>query len=347
MGFQLSYCAMAGIFLFYKPFYNIWILKNEFFDKILALISVSIAAQLGTLPLTLYYFHQFPTYFLLTNLFIVPLSGLIIYAGLVLLIFSFWPFIATIIATVLNYFLFILNWLILHVEFLPGASIHGIWINIFESFCLFLMIGILAVWIFNKNNKLIFVFLASFLAIITSKTVRSLANLQQNSLVVYNTPGHITLSINRNNKLMLFADSHVIQNVEKASSNLIIANNIKKVFCYKYSNVCVKDTSIIGIDIHCFAGNNLLLSFNNKKIVIIRDIKLHNYTCMKPQLVDYVIISEKLKAKFPDFESFFKTRFLIIESGRKQAELANCELVKKTKTPIIFLEQQGAFKADL
>jgi hypothetical protein len=68
---------------------------------------------------------------------------------------------------------------------------------------------------------------------------------------------------------------------------------------------------------------------------------------MKPQLVDYVIISEKLKAKFPDFESFFKTRFLIIESGRKQAELANCELVKKTKTPIIFLEQQGAFKADL
>jgi competence protein ComEC len=322
-------------------------LKNGFYDKIWALISVSIAAQLGTLPLTLYYFHQFPTYFLLTNLFIVPLSGLIIYAGLVLLIFSFWSFAATIIATVLNYLLFILNWLILHVEFLPGASIHGIWINIFETTCLLLMVLTMAIWIFNKNNKLIFIFLGVALALITSNAIRVFSDSHQNSLVVYNTPGHITLSFIQNNKLVLFADSSIIRNVEKASSNLIIANNIEKVYYYKNYNNGFRDTSFADVHIHWFAGKNLLLSFNNNKIVIIRDRKLFSYSCKKPQLVDYLFISEKLNSTFQDFDEYFKPEFIVIERSRKQKILANSGLVKKLKTQVIFIDQQGAFKADL
>ena len=60
LGFQLSYAAIAGILLFYHPVYNAWNPTHWMVDKIWALIAVSVAAQLGTLPLSLYYFHQFP-----------------------------------------------------------------------------------------------------------------------------------------------------------------------------------------------------------------------------------------------------------------------------------------------
>jgi hypothetical protein len=143
------------------------------------------------------------------------------------------------------------------------------------------------------------------------------------------------------------ADSSVVQNVEKASSNLIIANIIEKVFYYKDYNERLKDTLISGFDIHFFAGKNMLLSFNNKKIIIIRDRKLLSYTCRDTQYVDCVFVSEKLKTYLLNFDKYFKTRFLVIENGRKQSEIASSNLIKKLKTHIIFIEQQGAFKADL
>ncbi|MGC8803136.1 MAG: ComEC/Rec2 family competence protein, partial [Bacteroidales bacterium] len=82
IGFQLSYAAMAGIFLFYQPFSQSIKTKTFVGKRVAELIAVSLAAQLGTLPFTLYYFNSFPLYFLLANLIIVPLATLIMYTGI-------------------------------------------------------------------------------------------------------------------------------------------------------------------------------------------------------------------------------------------------------------------------
>ncbi|MDX5326984.1 MAG: competence protein ComEC family protein [Bacteroidota bacterium] len=89
LGFQLSYGAVIGIITLQRP------IANGFLDKfpnapkrVVDLACVSLAAQCGTLPLSLFYFHQFPTYFLLSNFIVVPLVSLILYTGLGLLSLS-------------------------------------------------------------------------------------------------------------------------------------------------------------------------------------------------------------------------------------------------------------------
>ncbi|NMH27181.1 ComEC/Rec2 family competence protein [Flavobacterium silvaticum] len=80
-GFQLSYLALLAI-LWFQPILNkIWKPKNVMLRNMRDLASVSIAAQLGTLPLSLYYFHQFPGLFLITNLVIIPAVGIIMAIG--------------------------------------------------------------------------------------------------------------------------------------------------------------------------------------------------------------------------------------------------------------------------
>jgi len=88
VGFQLSFLAVLGIISFF-PFLNrLFHSKYQIIQWWLDLLSLSIAAQLTVLPLSLYYFHQFPLYFWLANLLVVPLLIIVLFIGFVLLIFS-------------------------------------------------------------------------------------------------------------------------------------------------------------------------------------------------------------------------------------------------------------------
>lgn len=86
VGFQLSYSAVLGIFLLMPIFQSWWNCKYRLFKYIRDAMAVSLSAQIATLPLCLYYFHQFPSYFLLSNLVIAPLLIIIIYLLLLLIV---------------------------------------------------------------------------------------------------------------------------------------------------------------------------------------------------------------------------------------------------------------------
>lgn len=88
VGFQLSYLAVLFILLFQPVLYRAYFPKNLVFKKIWGIITVSIAAQMGILPLSLYYFHQFPGLFLITNVIILPFLGLLLSLGIVLVILA-------------------------------------------------------------------------------------------------------------------------------------------------------------------------------------------------------------------------------------------------------------------
>lgn len=88
VGFQLSYAAVLSILLFYKKLMVVFPERNSFLKKIGGLISVTLSAQLGVLPLSLYYFHQFPGLFFVSNLLIVPFLGIILGAGVLVILGS-------------------------------------------------------------------------------------------------------------------------------------------------------------------------------------------------------------------------------------------------------------------
>ncbi|MDQ6478208.1 ComEC/Rec2 family competence protein [Dyadobacter sp. LHD-138] len=92
VGFQLSYLAMTGIFLFYKPLYSILSPANWLFKYGWQVTAMSFAAQLATFPLSLYYFHQFPSYFWLVNPFVITFTNFLLPAALLLLFACLGPF---------------------------------------------------------------------------------------------------------------------------------------------------------------------------------------------------------------------------------------------------------------
>ena len=140
VGFQLSYLAVLGITWLYPPIYHLFTVTRKIPDKIWAVVAVSLAAQLATVPLTLYYFHQFPNYFILTNIFVVPLSSLIIYTGIFVLAAASIPMVAYLSAQLLEGMIWLLNAIIHCIEGLPFSTLQDIYITLPDVLLMFAMI---------------------------------------------------------------------------------------------------------------------------------------------------------------------------------------------------------------
>ncbi|WKS95064.1 ComEC/Rec2 family competence protein [Riemerella columbina] len=79
VGFQLSFAAVLGIYWLYTPIFK-YLPRSDYrlLNLFSSTIAITLAAQLGTLPLVLYYFHQYSVVSLLANIVVIPVMGLVI-----------------------------------------------------------------------------------------------------------------------------------------------------------------------------------------------------------------------------------------------------------------------------
>lgn len=159
-GFQLSYLAVLGIVLFYRPLYNLWEAPWAWTDWIWQITCVSIAAQIATLPVSLHYFHQFPVYFLLANVFVIPASTLILLGGLLMLLVSPMMLVAGWLARILEWMIWLLNEGLFLVGELPGSVIYPIHCSLMQAFSLGAMV--IAVFCLLRSRKFVWVFMIAF-----------------------------------------------------------------------------------------------------------------------------------------------------------------------------------------
>ncbi len=126
IGFQLSYLAVAGIVYLFPKLTFLYSSPSLVWRCIGKSAAVSIAAQLTTTPLSLFYFHQFPNFFLLANLLIVPISTLLIYSGIFLAIFHPFNLVTEILAKLMQHLAYGQNEGVLFIQQLPGSVLSGI-----------------------------------------------------------------------------------------------------------------------------------------------------------------------------------------------------------------------------
>jgi competence protein ComEC len=130
VGFQLSFIAVFGIVHLYPIIYNALKLDNWLLDKIWSISSISIAAQLATFPLSMYYFHQFPVYFLVSNLFVIPGATILLVLGLVTIVTGMiYPSLALIPGYLLDRSIYLLNEAVFLVDQLPHSLVTGLYIT--------------------------------------------------------------------------------------------------------------------------------------------------------------------------------------------------------------------------
>jgi len=147
VGFQLSFLAVLGIVFLQKRLAQLWVPRNKILDYLWQLSAVSIAAQLFTMPLGLYYFHQFPTYFWLSNWLVIPLATVLLGGGLLLLVISPWHLGAKWLGIGLHWLIYWQNKLIQEIDSLPGAVWSGWWLSPWALFLLFMVITGFGLWL--------------------------------------------------------------------------------------------------------------------------------------------------------------------------------------------------------
>lgn len=153
-GLQLSFFAVLGIIWLQRPILKIWIPKNKWMFKVWELSSVSIAAQIMTLPVSLLYFGQFPNYFIFANLIVIPITTITIYSCLIQLLFTAIPFILPYIVLFNQSMLSFSNYLVMHMQHLPGAV--STWkVGLGEMIFLYAYIIIIIQWCQTKKFNFI------------------------------------------------------------------------------------------------------------------------------------------------------------------------------------------------
>jgi competence protein ComEC len=139
-GFQLSYAAVLSLGLFSKPVRGMIRLKNKMLKALWDAASVSIAAQILTTPISIYYFHRFPSYFLFANLLAVPLSSIILICGIFLCLCAPVQPVAQWIGRLLGFLIRLLNGFIEKVSHLPGAVLGNLNYNLISIILLYFIL---------------------------------------------------------------------------------------------------------------------------------------------------------------------------------------------------------------
>lgn len=140
IGFQLSYLAMLGIFMFNGFLSKQYQSRNTIVRNAWEGSMVGIAAQVMTLPLTLYYFHQFPNYFILTNLGLMVFSFLVLAAGILLFSIHWIPFLAKMVAFLLQFIVFCMLWIIDFIDKIPYSVSMGFVLSVSDVLFLFFVV---------------------------------------------------------------------------------------------------------------------------------------------------------------------------------------------------------------
>ena len=186
VGFQLSYLAVIGIVFVYDKLYPTLIAPNWLLDKIWSLSCISIAAQLATAPISIYYFNQFPTFFLFSNLIVIPVAFLVMILGILLL------FIGTLdISQWLGLFLeVILKWLNLSVsgiQALPGSKINWLFLSPIQVLLIYVVIGSALIFLFYKKKEFFWIELVSIFFFVADRSYFIYEQSKDHKTIFYST----------------------------------------------------------------------------------------------------------------------------------------------------------------
>lgn len=221
VGFQLSYLAVLGIVYLQRPLYRLWEIENTIGDWIWKISCVSIAAQASTFALGLLYFHQFPIYFLISNLFVIPLSTLVLLGGILLLAVSFISSLASVIGLALEGLIKALNWTVFKTESLPYSLINNIHLTILQCWLLMGILLSLILLFESRSSKWLYVSFAFAVVFTVAQWNHFDSTVNQKQMIVYSINKHQAIEFIDNGRSFFAADSVLLNDQERIRFHIL------------------------------------------------------------------------------------------------------------------------------
>ena len=304
VGFQLSYSAVFGI-VYLTPIFNNWFRPKIFvLDKLYQIVVVSFAAQLATLPICLYYFHQTTGLFFITNLLILPFLGILLGFGLLVGILAFFNIKIQLLLNILHFLLENLNALVHYIASYKQLVFTNISFSLLLVFSSYFFV---LAWFsyFKKPRFVNLVF--GFVSILILQSVHFLSETETNK-----TNQFIVFSKYRDSEFLIRKGRNLHCYISlKDSANKEIH---KLTTNYKTANNCeLTDVDII----------NNLYYFNNKKILVIDENAVYDNSLS----ADIIIIRNSSKINLDRLLDICKPEIIVVDGSNYRSYV---ELYKKT-----------------
>ena len=299
VGFLLSYTAVAGIVVLQKPIYNIFYIRFKPLDKVWEMTSVTLAAQMATAPFSVFFFHQFPVYFWLSNLFMTPISTVVIIGGMLMLVFSPVPYINVAVAFCVKWMIFLMNHVVTSIENLPVSIVKGLYVNDLEFVCLVLILILMMLTTNFKDKKMVFAILSASLVFSISQLSRSVVQRGQQSFTVYSLSKGTAVDFIFANQHVLLCDSTVYNDPDIAG--FCLENNLIRLGVYENGNNLLLDDD--DFDDFFIKKRKNMVSFGDKLIAFSEEKAYFGVeSALKPHF-DYFIAYGR---EYIDVEKLYK-----------------------------------------
>ncbi|MFZ5554875.1 MAG: ComEC/Rec2 family competence protein [Bacteroidota bacterium] len=314
VGFQLSYLAVIGIVYLQPKIYGWWYVRNYFSDKVWQITAVSIAAQLITFPLGLLYFHQFPNYFLFSNLIVIPVATIILYLGIAAIITYPVSAVSELMGKCIYWCVKFLNESVIYIERLPYSLLNGISITIAECWMIYIMLAGIMAYTELKKVKFIFVTLVTCLLFLVYQLYENILQHHQKKIIVYRVPGKTAIDLVDGKQHYFICDSSLYTDESKMLFHIRHNWFDMGVESETFFPVTEKGTIIKTAN---FYRNGNFIQFYNKRIAII-DEHFDYRKNRKTIQVDYLILRNNPKIYFEKLVKIFDFDVLVMDGSNAE-----------------------------
>lgn len=339
-GFQLSYLAVSGIIFFQPYLYKLVIFTNDVADYIWKLVTVAIAAQITTFPITFYYFHTFPAYFMISNIIAIPAAFLILSLGLVIIGLQIINPVADIAGLLVSRIIHFFNLSIHSLASLPGSQFTGIRLSLSMVFLFYAIIFLVMMLMTHKKVRYIYGIAISGLALVLLDLVHVTDSSHREKIIFYSSTSGPLIELVSGRQGILITDSILYRQPEKIKR--IIENH-----CIMDSHPCSPIPSFkLDYELPYFKGSNCgLYTWKGKSILITRDMRyLRSSPFNHAVKVDFLVITGNAGYDITNLARNFDPVFWIIDrSGYPAAREKAEKFLSSGKETYVSIEKTGAF----
>lgn len=318
VGFQLSYVAVIAIVSIQPLLEQLWQPKWFVLKKVWQVLTVSIAAQLGVLPLSLFYFHQFPGLFFLSNLIIIPCLGFILGFGILIIILAVLDclpeFIANFYGLIINYLNQFIKWIALQDHFI-FQDISFNTLLLITSY--FLIIAFVRSILIMNYKRLVFLLMT--IALFQSSLINNKLHLPPNKFIIFHKNRETVIAKKTNTLLTLYSDS-TYSKQNKAFRNYKITNRIDSI-------IKVKSSPIYKI--------------RNKYMLVIDSNSIYTITRFCP---DYILLTNTPKINLNRVIDSIQPALIIADGSNYKSQVLKWKRAcENKKIPFHYTGKKGAF----
>jgi competence protein ComEC len=341
VGFQLSYFALVGIIYLHPRIYKRWYIENKLGDWIWNGMALSIAAQIATLPISLYYFHQFPVFFWLSGIVVTATASIILSLGIALLCLHSVPFLGAALGHALYGFIFLMNSLIFLIQQLPGAVWEGFWLESWQMWSWYLILISGTYLLLSRQLKWAFVPLSLGIVLFGYQASVDYQQTQQNQLCIYNSRKSTLISYINGANCTTWMDSTLVGNpqIDYAQQNHLWSLGITKNQLYTLEDSVQQNT---------FYYQNRKGQFQNQKLSLYgqEDVLRQSHT---PLEVDYVLVHGNPKLKsIQQIEDLYLYKTLVFDASNSSWKIKKwIKECQDLEIDFIDVSTEGAWVLDL